>query len=285
MRDILSIQHLTRRYEGFTLDDVSLTVPAGCIVGLIGENGAGKSTTLSAALGLIRADGGETRFFGENLSTNPALMEDIGAVLDGVGLHESLTVRQAARVHAAAYRKWDEALFRDFLRRFSLPEKKRIRELSKGMKMKLALALALSHRPKLLILDEATSGLDPVMRDDLLDVFLEFVQDEEHSILMSSHISTDLEKAADYLVFIHHGKVLFACEKDELRDKWGVLRCGETLFQRLDKDRILAFRKEAYQYSVLVSDKADCRRQYPDAAVDDATIDETLLLYVKGVHT
>ena len=150
------------------------------------------------------------------------------------------------------------------------------------MKMKLCIAVALSHKPKLLILDEATSGLDPVMRDDILDVFLDFVQDENHSILMSSHITTDLEKVADYITFIHQGKVLFCKTKDELRYKYGIIRCGAAAFDQIDKSEILAYRKEDYQWNVLVADKEKTRKKYKAAVVDDATIDDILLLYVKG---
>ena len=148
--------------------------------------------------------------------------------------------------------------------------------------MKLCIAVALSHKPKLLILDEATSGLDPVMRDDILDVFLDFVQDENHSILMSSHITTDLEKVADYITFIHQGKVLFCKTKDELHYHYGIIRCGAAMFDQLDKDEILAYRKDDYQWNVLVADKGKARRKYKNAVVDDATIDDILLLYVKG---
>ena len=163
-----------------------------------------------------------------------------------------------------------------------LPTDKEIKTLSKGMKMKLSIAVALSHHPKLLILDEATSGLDPVMRDDILDVFMDFVQDEEHSIIMSSHISTDLEKIADYITFIHQGKVLFCKSKDELRYNYGIIRCGAALFDAIDKEDILTYRKDDYQWNVLVADKETARKKYKNAVVDDATIDDILLLYVKG---
>ena len=189
---------------------------------------------------------------------------------------------KVGRVSRAAYKQWDEYLYRDYLNRFGLPLDKEIKTLSKGMKMKLCIAAALSHRPKLLILDEATSGLDPVMRDDILDVFLEFVQDENHSILMSSHITTDLEKIADYITFIHQGKVLFCKTKDELRYNYGIIRCGAGVFDQIDKSEILAYRKDDYQWNVLVADKEKAGRKYKTAVVDGATIDDILLLYVKG---
>lgn len=285
MSNILEIDNLTKQYAGFTLDHVSFSIPSGTIMGLIGENGAGKTTTISAVLDLIGRDGGTVRFWGQKLSSSRQLKEDIGVVFDGINFYETLTPAKVGKISAAAYKQWNSSLYRDYLDRFELPTGKEIKSMSKGMKMKLCIATALSHRPKLLILDEATGGLDPVMRDDILDVFLEFVQDEEHSILMSSHITSDLEKIADYITFIHQGKVLFSKTKDDLRYQYGIVRCGAAVFDRIDKEEILAFRKEDYQWNVLVADKEKARRKYKDAVVDDATIDDIMLLYVKGEQT
>lgn len=251
-------------------------------MGLIGENGAGKSTTINAILDLIKKDDGTVTFWGQELASSKQLKEDIGVVFDGINFYETLTPAKVGKISGAAYKQWDEYLYRDYLKRFGLPLDKEIKTLSKGMKMKLCIAVALSHKPKLLILDEATSGLDPVMRDDILDVFLDFVQDENHSILMSSHITTDLEKVADYITFIHQGKVLFCKTKDELRYKYGIIRCGAAVFDQIDKAEILAYRKDDYQWNVLVADKEKARKKYKAAVVDDATIDDILLLYVKG---
>ena len=282
MDAILEVKDLTKQYDGFTLDHVSFTVPGGCIMGLIGENGAGKSTTIKAILDLIHKDEGKVTFWGKDLAQAPEMKEDIGVVFDGISFYETLTPARVGRILSEAYKNWDDNLYKEYLQRFSLPADKEIKGLSKGMKAKLSIAAALGHRPKFLILDEATSGLDPVMRDDMLDVFLEFVQDEEHGILMSSHITTDLEKVADYITFIHEGRVLFTRPKDELRYQWGIVRCGAAAFGRMDPAGMLAWRKEAYQYDVLVPDKEAARRRYKDAVVDDATIDDILLLYVKG---
>ena len=282
MDAILEVKGLTKRFPGFALEDVNLTVPKGAIVGLVGANGAGKSTTIKAALGLLRPDAGSVTFWGQDLAAAPALKEDIGVVFDGPSFHETLTPAKVGSILRAAYRQWDDALYKEYMQRFALPADKEIKSLSKGMKAKLGIAAALAHRPKLLILDEATSGLDPVVRDDMLDVFLGFVQDEEHAILMSSHISSDLEKAADYITCIHEGRVLFTRPKDELRYQWGIVRCGAAVFGQMDPAGMLAWRREAYQYDVLVPDKEAARRRYKNAVVDDATIDEILLLYVKG---
>ena len=244
MDTILTVSGLTKHYPGFTLDHVSFSVPGGSIMGLIGENGAGKSTTIKALLGLVRPDEGSAAFWGQDLAAAPRLKEDLGVVFDGGSFYETLTPAQVGSILRHAYSQWDDGLYRSYLERFAVPAQKEIKGLSKGMKAKLSIAAALSHRPRLLILDEATSGLDPVMRDDILDVFLDFVQDEEHSILMSSHISADLEKVADYITFIHAGRVLFTRAKDELRYQWGVLRCGAALFGQLKPQEMLAWRRE-----------------------------------------
>lgn len=285
MNNILEVRNLTKQYADFTLDHVSFSIPKGTIMGLIGENGAGKSTTINAILDLIHKDDGTVTFWGQELSSAKQLKEDIGVVFDGINFYETLTATKVGKISQAAYKQWDDCLYREYLNRFQLPADKEIKTFSKGMKMKLCIAVALSHRPKLLILDEATSGLDPVMRDDILDVFLEFVQDEEHSIMISSHITTDLEKVADTITFIHQGKVLFCKAKDELRYQYGIIRCGAAAFDEIDKSEILAYRKEDYQWNVLVADKEKARRRYKNAVVDDAAIDDIMLLYVKGERT
>lgn len=280
---ILQVDNLTKQYSDFKLDNVSFSIPKGTIMGLIGENGAGKSTTINAILDLIKKDGGTVTFWGEELTENTKqLKEDIGVVFDGINFYETLTPAKIGKISQAAYSQWDVSLYQGYLKRFALPDDKEVKTFSKGMKMKLCIAVALSHHPKLLILDEATSGLDPVMRDDILDVFLDFVQDENHSILMSSHITTDLEKVADYITFIHQGKVLFCKSKDELRYNYGIIRCGASLFDAIDKSEVLAYRKCDYQWDVLVANKDSARRKYKNAIVDDASIDDILLLYVKG---
>lgn len=252
-------------------------------MGLIGENGAGKSTTLKAILDLIRKDDGTVCLFGQELTEDRKdIKEDIGVVFDGIHFHETLTPKKVEKISEAAYKQWDPQVYQSYLRQFALPADKEIKTFSKGMKMKLSIAVALSHDPKLLILDEATSGLDPVMRDDILDVFMDFVQDESHSILMSSHITTDLEKIADYITFIHKGKIIFDKSKDELIYDYGIIRCNSSQFEKLDKEDILACRKRDYQWDVLVANKEKAARKYKDYVIDHAAIDDILLLYVKG---
>lgn len=282
MDTILQVENLTKQYPGFQLDHVSFSIPKGAIMGLIGENGAGKSTTIHAILDLIKKDEGTVSFWGKNLSSDPCLKEDIGVVFDDINFYETLDPQKVGAISKTAYKKWDNHLYQYYLDRFSLPVNKEIKTFSKGMKTKLCIAVALSHKPKLLILDEATNGLDPVMRDDILDVFLEFVQEEDHSILISSHITTDLEKIADYITFIHKGNVIFCKPKDELRYSYGILRCKTEEYQKLDPADIIACRKEDYQWSVLVADKELARKKYKNVVIDNATIDDILLLYVKG---
>lgn len=282
MDTILQVENVTKQYPDFKLDHVSFSIPTGTIMGLIGENGAGKSTTINAMLDLVKKDGGRVTFWGKELSSSKQLKEDIGVVFDGINFYETLTPEKVGRISSAAYEQWEEQLYYEYLKQFELPLNKEIKTLSKGMKMKLCIAAALSHKPKLLILDEATSGLDPVMRDDIMDIFLDFVQDENHSILMSSHITTDLEKVADYITFIHQGKVIFCKSKDDLRYHYGIIRCGAALFGQIDKEEIIAYRKDDYQWNVLVADKEKARRNYKTAVVDDASVDDILLLYVKG---
>ncbi len=280
----LQVEHLTRHFAGFTLNDVSFSVPEGMIVGLIGENGAGKSTTIKAMLDMIKRDAGKVTFWGKELSTDKAMKEEIGVVFDQMGFSDVLTAREIGMIGRASYQQWDDGLYADYLQKLKVPERKQIKDLSKGMKMKLSIAFALAHQPKLLILDEATSGLDPVMRDDILELFLDFVQDEQHSILISSHISSDLEKVADYITFIHEGKILFTKSKDTLRYDYGIIRCGQELFAQIPEQERLAWRKEAYQWSVLVEDLAEAKRKWPEAVIDRASIDEIMLLYVKGEY-
>lgn len=281
MNDALHISGLTKTYGDFVLDHVSFRVPSGSIVGLIGENGAGKSTTINAALGLIQKEEGRVSILGKDALDN-ATKEQVGVVFDGSNYPEILSPRKLSRIMKNIYHTWDERAYLDMLKRFSLPADKPIRQFSRGMKMKLSITAALSHQPKLLILDEATSRLDPIIRDDILDMLLAFVQDEEHSILISSHITSDLEKIADYIVFIHEGKVVFSRAKDELLEQYGIMKCGAAQFDALDKADIVACRKMDYEWQVLVSDREALQRKYPKALIVPATIDEIMLLYVKG---
>ena len=281
MANAFMVSELTKTYQDFVLDHVSFNVPCGSIVGLIGENGAGKSTTINAALGLIQKEDGVVSIL-DREELDGDIKEQIGVVFDGSNYPEILSPRKLNRVMKNIYRTWDEQVYLRLLKQFSLPSDKQIKQFSKGMKMKLAISAALSHHSRLLILDEATSGLDPVVRDDILDMLLDFVQDEGHSILISSHITSDLEKIADYIVFIHEGKVVFEKSKDELTERYGIIKCGAAQFDALDKSDIIAYRKKDYEWQILVSDREKMQKKYPKAPVVPAAIDEIMLLYIKG---
>ena len=281
MNDALTISGLTKTYKDFKLNGVSFSVPCGSIVGLIGENGAGKSTTINAILGLIQKEAGSICVLGKE-QMDSEIKEQIGVVFDGNNYPEILSPQKLNRVMEKIYHSWNEHTFLNLLRKFSLPADKLIKQFSKGMKMKLAIAVALSHNSKLLILDEATSGLDPVIRDDMLDILLDFAQDETHSILISSHITTDLEKIADYIVFIHEGQVVFSKPKDDLTEQYGIIKCGAAQFDALDKSDIIVYRKMDYEWQVLITDREAMKKKYPKALIEPATIDEIMLLYVKG---
>lgn len=283
MKDALAIDGLTKNYKDFSLKNISFRVPCGCIVGLIGENGAGKSTTINAALGLIKKDSGTISVLGKTEEFHDeAAREQVGVVLDGSNFSKELTPQRLNKVLRDIYNSWDENLYFSLLEKMSLPGNKKLKTFSKGMMMKLSIIAAFSHHPQLLILDEATSGLDPVMRDDILDMFLEFVQNEKNSILVSSHITSDLEKIADYIVFIHKGEIIFSKPKDELLDSYGIIKCSSSKLDSIDRQDIIACRKMDYEWQALVSDRKAAQRKYPDVLIVPATIDEIMLLYVKG---
>jgi len=249
MTHTLEVRNLTKKYERFTLDNVSFDLPMGCIMGVVGENGAGKSTLFKAILNLIHRNAGEILFWGKPMTDKDTKMrEQIGVAFDAICFSEVLTVKQVGNIGKYTYKNWDSAQFQELVTRFELPLKAEIKTLSKGMKMKLNLAFAMSHNAKLLILDEPTAGLDPIARDELLDLFLDFVQDEEHSILISSHITTDLEKIADYITFINKGKLAFTKEKDTLLYQYGIVRCGEKDLDAVKNAGCIAWKKNECNY-------------------------------------
>lgn len=279
----LEIRNLWKHYEDFQLDHINLTVPAGAIVGLIGENGAGKSTTIKAVMNLIHKDSGDITIYGQHLEDDPQkLKEEISVVFDDIHFNKNFTANEIAAICRSIYKNWDDSRWNELMERFGLPITKKVKDFSKGMRVKLNLAIALSHHARLLLLDEPTSGLDPVMRDDILDMFLEFMQDESHAILISSHITSDLEKIADYIAFIHQGRMVFCEDKDALLYHYGVIRCGREDFAKIAEEDRVAVRRQDYQISVLVRDRQAAAGKYPDLVMDQPDIDEIMLFYVKG---
>lgn len=285
MTPILNIEHISKTYQSFTLDNVSITLPKGTIMGFIGENGAGKSTTIKAILDLIKVDQGTIEVFGKKVQDDAnGIKENIGVVLADSMFPENMSVKQIDKVMQNVYKQWNSSSFISQCNAFCLPLNQRNKEFSKGMKMKLSIACALSHNPKLLILDEATSGLDPIVRDEILEVFLDFIQDEEHSVLISSHITSDIEKVADFVTFIHQGKIILSEEKDELLENYAILRATDEQFQALDNDDYISYRKAKYAMDILVKNRSDIKRRFPEAILDNATLEDIMLYTVKGAH-
>ena len=250
MENILELQQVSKTFSksNFALENVTFSLPYGSILGFVGENGAGKTTTIGCILNTIAKDSGMVKLFGKEMTdADTNMRERIGVVYDGDNFPAYWTAAQLAKVMSGFYKQWDNILFQKFLKEYKLPANQKIKQYSRGMTMKLAIAVALSHHPQLLILDEATGGLDPVVRDEMLDTFLDFVQEEDHSILLSSHITSDLEKVADYITFIHNGKLIMTVSKNDLVYNYAVMRCKENQFLALDPADIIVYRMFWFQ--------------------------------------
>ncbi len=307
MENAVTVKNLTKKYEGFTLDHISFTIPTGSVVGFVGENGAGKSTTILAILGIISADEGEVEMLGHPVTTgknrsgslegkgqfpDESWREHIGVVFDECNFSAELNLKYISRIMKNIYHTWDEDRFMKYIKKFELPMNKKVKELSKGMKMKLSIAVALSHDSRLLILDEATSGLDPVIRNEILDIFREFIEDGEHTVFISSHITSDIEKIADYVMLIHKGKLLFEENKDELLYNYGIVRCSRKQAELIPRELIMGSEGNEYGVSVLIKDRnklmestfpkeAEMAGQSP-IALDRVSIEDVLLYFVKS---
>lgn len=274
----LEIKNLTKSYPGFVLDNLNLTLPKGCIMGLIGKNGAGKTTTIKLILDIIHKDSGNITILGRDNEDNLKLTkEDIGVVMDEVGIPECLTIKQVGKVMKHTFQHWDDTEYTRLVEKFSLPDNKQFKEFSRGMKMKLGIAIALSHNSKLLILDEATSGLDPVIRDEILEIFNNFTRNENHAILISSHIVSDLEKLCDYIAFLHNGKLLLCEEKDQLLWEYGLVHCTADQLQSLPTDVIKYKKENPYGVEAMVK-----RTAVPsDMSISPISIEELFVFMVK----
>lgn len=283
MSNILTINNLFKKYNKFELKDININVPKGVIVGFIGENGAGKTTTIKSILNLINIDSGNIKVFDMDYKRQEKdIKEKIGVVLDNSFLSEQLTPDDINKIMKRMYKTWDENLFYQYLDNFNLPKDKMSKDYSSGMLMKLKIITALSHHPELLILDEPTSGLDPIARSEILDLFQEFIQDENHSVFVSSHITTDLEHIADYIIFISNGEIILNEEKDKLLDNYGIVKCTNEDFANISKSDYIKYKKNKYEYEILVEDKNNFKKKYNIQTIDKATLEDIMLLYIKG---
>lgn len=281
MNTILQVEGLCKSYPSthFNLKDVTFSVPTGSVVGLVGANGTGKSTIIKCILGICTHDAGRVVLFGQEMTdADASLRNDVGVVFDSSCFSPELTAQKVEKVMSDAYSNWDSALYFEYLEAFKLPRAAKIKTFSRGMSMKLSIAVALSHQAKLLILDEATAGLDPLAREEILDLILDFMEDEDHAVLMSSHISTDLEKVADYIAFLHNETIALVENKDTLLYEYGIARLRKNEFEKMDACEYEAFRVRGMQIDVLVSDRAAFCRKHPDALVDAPTVDEVFAL-------
>ncbi|MDE6540054.1 MAG: ABC transporter ATP-binding protein [Ruminococcus sp.] len=277
----IEINNLTKKYDGFKLDNVSFRVPKGSIMGFIGQNGAGKTTTIKALLNIISRDSGTIKIFGmDNIGNELEIKENLAVVFDELPIHDALNVKNINIIMKDIFKKWNEKTFFNYIERFGLPIKKKIGQFSKGMKMKLQIAIALSHDAKLLVMDEATTGLDPVVRNEILDMFLEYLQDENNSILMSSHITTDLEKIADSVTFIDKGKILLTGYKDDILENHGLIKCTKDEYRNIDKSDFISARISDFGVSVMVDDFQTAQQKYSGYIAEKTTLEEIMLYYV-----
>lgn len=280
-KNAIEVSDLSVSYDGFALKNVAFKVPKGSVMGFIGQNGAGKTTTIRSILNMISTKSGDISILGyDNKTEEEYAKQDIGVVFDEMGFHKTLNPVQLNKMFRYIYKNWNEEIFFGYLDRFGLPRKKKTGKFSRGMQVKLQIAVALSHNARLLIMDEPTSGLDPIIRNEILDVFLEFVENEEHSILLSSHIISDLERIADYITFIDKGHILISDEKLNILETHGIIKCRKEDIDRIDNKYIVGKRMSQFGGEVMVSDKEKCRVLYSDLLIEDAGLEEVMLFYV-----
>jgi len=277
---ILEIKNLRKEFKGFTLKDISFSLERGFIMGFIGPNGAGKSTTIKLIMNLLKKDGGEIKVFGlDNIKHEQEIKNRIGFVFDESYFYEELTIQEMKGIIAPVYKNWSDQAFAKYLKEFDLPPRKKIKALSKGMKMKFSLAIALSHEAELLILDEPTSGLDPLIRSELLDILSSLIQDENKGIFFSTHITSDLDKIADYITLIHNGEIVFSSAKDDILDNYGIVKGDRSLLDKEMRKDFIGIKETSFGFEGLVSDKDKIRRLYKDRVVIEKPSLEDVMLY------
>ena len=278
---MLQVKEIHKQYPQFLLDKINFELPEGAIMGLIGENGAGKSTTMRIILGMAQADSGSVSIFGHEGVTEQDRAQ-IGVVFDELPFNQTLFVSHLGKVMQGIYPNWDQQAYEEYLARFRLPDKKELKDFSRGMKMKLSLAVAMSHHARLLILDEPTSGLDPVVRAEILDLFLEFISDGKRSILVSSHMTGDLERIADYITLIHQGRVILSKNKDELIYGYGIARADRQTLAAVDSSLVEAIQDGPYGSQALINDRVRFEREYPDILLDRLNLDEMMVMLCRN---
>lgn len=280
MTSAIELKNVSKQYkDNFKVENINLEIEKGTITGFIGENGAGKTTIIKLILGILSADKGTIKISNEDIKN---MREDIGVVLDNMFFPMNLNASDINSIMKDIYTKWDSDMYFEYLKKFGIEKKIKIKNLSKGMKKKLEIATALSHKPKLLILDEPTSGLDPVVRSEVLDIFLDFIQDEENTVFLSTHITSDLEKITDNIIFIENGKILLDENRDDILNSYGILKCDIDKFSLVDRDDILNVIKTKYYYEILVKDKLKAKNKYPECVVDDINLEDLMVLMIKG---
>ncbi len=284
MENIIEIKSLKKKYDDkFELGNIDIGIAKGGIVGLIGENGAGKTTLIKSMLNIIKIDSGEIRIFGKDYKKEEKeIKKDIGVVLDNMFFPELLNAKDINNAMKGIYKNWDSKLYFSYLKEFDLPDNKPLKSMSKGMRKKLEIVSAISHKPRLLILDEPTSGLDPVVRSEVLEIFQRFIEDEEHSIILSTHITSDLEHIADEIIFIDNGKKVLQKSRDEIIDNYGILKCDIDYFSNIDKKDIVTYKKTKYAYEILVEDKEQVSKKYHNCVIDKITLEDLMVLIIKG---
>jgi len=277
----IELKNVTKEYDGFKLDNISFNVQKGSIMGFIGQNGAGKTTTIRSILNIISTDGGEIKLLGlDHIKNEMEIKSRIAVVFDEMPFHDIFTAKDMARIFEGIYPEWNYSVYSEYIEHFSLPTRKKIGQFSKGMKMKLQIACALSHNAEILIMDEATTGLDPVIRDEILHFFMEYLKDGERSILMSSHITSDLEKTADCVTFIDKGKILLTNYKDILLETHGILKCSKEEIHDVDDEDIVSIRINNYGAEIMVRDMETAKHKYSGAIIDPAKLDDIMIYYV-----
>ena len=280
----IEIEHLTKVFKDFSLNHVSLKIPKGTVVGIIGENGAGKSTLIQSILGIVDSQYDKLTYFGKDFKQNEKnIKEDLAVIFDTTHYDLELTPRWIERILSRTFQNWNHELYQSYLQKFELPYDKKIKLFSRGMKMKLEFAIAFSHDAKILILDEATSGLDPIIRDEILNLIRAFTEDENHTVLISSHTTSDLDKIADYIVYLYKGKCIFMQTYDEMNENYGIIHGTKDLLNTLSQDDIVAYIQEPYSISILVKNRQQIQSVFQDLEITRPTIEEIMLFYAKGV--